>query len=247
MEYIIFLGLALYAYVYFSKAMKKGQRKVNKISKAFGISTSSKKSTTTFTPKTENEINNEAEQMAQKVKTLSGIEALEARLEKQEEKYRDEEDEIKNAKIEENIEILQMAIDMASDQPYRYYYFDEPDTDTELEELKLIGKLLTHKRYDELDNTLQGRFDFVSIGEMEDAQDMASEYLTDEVKELIKFRKIVESDLSTEEKAKKFNNLVSKSDYLLEELDLDDKPEPGEYDNKFEASLYGQYLQRFER
>jgi len=56
---------------------------------------------------------------------------------------------------------------------------------------------------------------------------------------------IVEATKKAKRKAKKFNKLVAKSEYLLYELDLDDKPEMQEYDNEFDASLYGQFLERY--
>jgi len=245
MEIITVLVLVFIAYAYIDKEIKKGKRAVNKINKTLGIKTPSKKSMTTFTPMSEDEKEKQAEEIAEKVKTLSGIEALETRFDKLEEKYQYEEDEIKAEKIEEQMDILRTAIDIAYDKPYRYYYFDDPDTDTELEELKLIGKLITPEKYNEFDKYLQDKFDFVTFYEVDDAKETAEECLTDEVKELIKFRKIVESELPEEEKAKKFNRLVSKSEYLLDELELDSEPEMEEYDNEFDASLYGQYIQRF--
>jgi len=195
--------------------------------------------------KTVEQITQEAAKMAEQVKNFQDIDNLEEQLTAVENIYSDEEDEQKSMQLENECRVLQKAIEIANNQPYRYFYIDEPDTKTGLSELKLIGEALTSEQYNELNDEMKNKFAEVSFedaGSFEAAKEMANEYLTYEVKELIKFREIIESTLSADEKAKKFHTLVSKSQYLLDVLDLDISADVKDYKNEFEDSLYGQYV-----
>lgn len=254
MEVIAVFIFAFIAYAFIVDETKKAKRKAKKVEKFFGVSSSKTKSTT-FSPKSDDKIIKEAEVIAEKIKTHKGIEALEDRIDRAEEKSQSRElfdDEVAYAKNEEKIAIMREALYIAEENPFRYYFYGELDADTPLEFLKLVGKPITQSKYDEIDKEYKDDFEIITLrdcSDIEDAKKMANTFGNEsekqELKDLINFRKLIESDLSEEEKAKKFNKLVAKSEYLLDELKLDDEPELEEYDNEFDASLYGQFMERY--
>jgi len=192
-----------------------------------------------FSPKTEAQKIIEAKEIASNVKTHRGLEGLQDKIdtlgEKMDDYHFDENERMYN-KTEEKQSIMEMALEYAGSNPYRYYYGAEPDTDTPLRELGVIGKTISVKKYNELDEELRGKFDVITLEDAESVEE-ANEYAVgdiliegDELKDLKAFRQIIESDETDEEKEKKFNKLVSKSEYLIDELYLDENEEESLYD-----------------
>lgn len=222
-------GVAYYVY---RKLFVKEKRKDSSANKKQG----SKAKEQTFEDK-----GNEAEEIAKKVKTHKGLEALQEKIYTLEEKmddYQFNDNERMYEKTEEKHSIMEMALEYANENPYRYYYCEDPDVDTPIAELKMIGKSISVQKYKTLDAELRGNFWHVSLEEaesLEEADEIVEDNMSvekDELNDLMAFRKIIESDETEEGKEKKFNKLVSKSVYLMVELDLD-KDE--------NISLYEQY------
>jgi len=182
---------------------------------------------------TSNELYNQAKEIADKITTQKGIESLEDRIDRIYEK-----DNLTSAD-QKKISILEKAIDIASDKPFRYYFENyDVDMHTPLSILNYAGKVLTPKQFDELDESTQEYFEMITIGDCEDvseAKEIAFEELTDDVKEWKKFRKILESSEDNIEKSKKLKKLVDQSDFLKSELDFD---EDEDYYEQYLHSLY---------
>jgi len=163
---------------------------------------------------------NQAKEMADKVTTYKGIEALQSKIDKIYDK-----DTLTSAD-EEKISILEKAIAIASNKPFRYYIENyNVDMHTPLAILNYAGKTLTPKHFDELDKNIQKYFEIITIDDCEDAseaKEIALGELTDNLKEWKKFRKIVESNEDNIKKSKKLKNLINQSDFLKSELDFDE-------------------------
>ena len=196
-----------------------------------------------FRPKTDREKNTEAHEIAKGIKTHKGIDGLQNKIDALSDKmdeYHYNDKETMYDKTKEKQEIMERALEYAYSNPYRYYYCGDVDIDTPLKEIKLIGKTISVQKYNELDQFNQRSYSQISLDEaenIEDANEIAKDDSIldrDEIDILIKFRKIIESDETEDEKEKKFNKLVSKSEYLIEQLELD------EYQD---GSLYQQYKQ----
>lgn len=197
-----------------------------------------------FISKTEELKDVEAREIANGIKTHKGIEGLENRIDTQDLKMIDyEENSLMYEKAREKLEILELALSYAWENPYRYVYDVTPDVDTTLEELKMVGKTISRQQYNELSEDEREYYDVITLAEadsIEEANEYAKDYLIedDEMKDLISFRKIIESDLNDQVKEEAFNKLVSRSDYLMENLYL-------EVDENM--SLYKQYLRNEEK
>jgi len=184
----------------------------------------------------------EAKEMAKKIKTRKGLEALEEKLYKLQEKsdeYEYNDNKTMGEKTDKKIAIVENAISIAGDNPFRYYVCDDIDIETPQSVIKIIGKSIAPSKYEEINDEDKDYFDVITLEEaenIEEANEIAKEYFTDEVKEVIKLRKIFDSNMDPILKEEKFNLLVSKSEYLQEILDfLDD-----DFDD--EISFYQQYL-----
>lgn len=196
-----------------------------------------------FIPKTMEQQEIEAKEIAKSVKTHRGLEGLQNKIDALSDKmdeYHFKENDLMYEKTEEKQRIMESALEYAGTNPYRYYYAEDPDIDTPLVELKMIGKTISVQKYNELDEMIRDNFDVIYL-EDADNIDEANEYAEDNIyldrddfKDLLSYRKIIESDETDEGKEKKFNTLVKKSDYLVEELELD--PDDS-------LSLYEQYRQ----
>lgn len=188
----------------------------------------------------------EAREVADSIKTHKGIEGLENRIDALSDKmddYHFDENDLMYEKTQEKQEILKLALVYAGENPYRYYYCLETDVDTPLEELKLVGKTISRQKYNELSNEQREFYDAITLEEtdsVEEANEYAKDMMLedDEMKDLKSYRKIMESDLNDKEREEAFNKLVSKSDYLMENLYL-------EVDE--DMSLYKQYLRNEEK
>ena len=194
-----------------------------------------------FIPKSDYLREIEAKEIANSVKTHRGLEGLQNKIDALGDKmddYHFNEKELMYEKTEEKQQIIEMALDYAYGNPYRYYYEVEPDIDTPLVEIKMIGKTISVQKYHELDEELRKNYNHISLEEAEDVEEanelVKDNFLMEEVdfKDLVKYRKLIESDETEIEKEKKFNNLISKSEYLMDELGLDMHED---------GSLYDQY------
>ncbi len=183
----------------------------------------------------------EARNIAKSVKTHRGLEGLQNKIDALGDKmddYHYNDKELMYEKAEEKQSIMGMALEYAQTNPYRYYYVEDLTVDTPLSVLKILGKTISVQKYNELDEKDRNKYYVVTLEEAEninDAEDIAKDdsLIEDEyLKDIIDYRKIIESNETDEEKEKKFNKLVIKSDYLMDELYLD------ETDN---ISLYEQY------
>jgi len=229
---ILFLIFVLY---------NKVNKKIKKVKRKLGIPTSkpsrSKKQTASYTPMSHDEIRNAAEEAADKIKTHIRIEAAEERLDTLHEKLDEAESETTIDKLKDKARILEEAIDIASNKPFRYYIESLDVNITAPKEIfKFIGKAITPKKYEELDNTLKQYFDeitFSDVNDVEEAVEIAKSEVDDRVKEIIAFRKIVDDEkLSEEHKIKKLDNFMKTSNVLVDEFD-----DPDDFGN-----YYYQYL-----
>jgi hypothetical protein len=183
----------------------------------------------------------EAKEIAKKIKTRKGLEALEEKLYKLQEKsdeYDYNDNEVMREKTDKKISIIESAICIAGDNPFRYYFCDDVDMETPQSVIRTIGKSISPSKYEEINDEDKNYFDVITLEEVEnieEANEMAKEYFTDEAKEVIKLRKIFDSDMDSILKEQKFDALVSKSEYLQEILDFDE-------DIDEDISFYQQYL-----
>jgi len=171
-------------------------------------------------------INIEAEKIAEKIKTFKGIEALKDKVYQLEDKLSEYTyNKTMSDKTEYKIAIVDKALEIINNTPYRYYYCDDVDMNTPTSILPLVGKVITPKRFKEIDDEYKVYFEVVLFSDYssdEEIKEEALEYLTDNTKEVIKLRKIFESNIDIISKEKKFDSLVLKSDFLKEMLNIDE-------------------------
>ena len=189
------------------------------------------------------DIDTEAKKIAEGIKTHRGLEGLQNKIDAAQDKlddYHHNDNETMYGKTEKRMEVLERALEYAVENPYRYYYDELLDVTTPLAEFKLMGKTISVQKFNEFEPGTRDKYDVINLSDADDL-DEANEYAKDsisidedELKVLIKFRTIVESDMSEEERQKKLEVLFGGSEYLVDELDLD----PDE-----NISLYEQYRQ----
>lgn len=229
-----------------SKEKQKAQRKV-RIRKTYNSKKSqiSKSKPITYTPMTHNEITAEAKRIASTVKTRDELQLLEDKisaLENELFQYQKNNNETMYSRTVEKQRMYEYARDYAWDNPFMYYYNGGyPRIDMPLSVLKNAGRLISVNEYNQLEESLKSYYKVIALSEIktkDEAQEIASDAVllcNKEINDIISLKDITESDLSEEEREKQFNELVSSSQFLMDELDLHD-------DN--ELSLYQQYENR---
>jgi hypothetical protein len=176
-----------------------------------------------------NKAYNEALKKAHKITTYKQLEALDDKIIRTEERLSHYEEEGKDKQYEKTyveLEILTEAYSIAEYKPYRYY-IQYIDIDTPLEVLNMVGKLITPKVYDKLDDKIKDYFEEILLMEAINTDetkqivlDVMQQY-EEELKVLKSFQKIITSDMDDQEKEKKFNKLIRNNVYLQEELAID--------------------------
>lgn len=175
----------------------------------------------------------EAQKIADNVKTHRGLMSLENRIQDAEFKAYDHEDGssgyenyMKKAKI------LQEAYNIASTKPYRYIFDDYISADTPLAVLKLAGKSISKKTYDDLPDDLKDYFTSITIEDAGNVQE-ADSFVNQDIEEINDFkayRSIIESEITESEKADRLNSLFSKSQILRNEFDIEEDSDISPYD-----------------
>jgi len=242
MENIIWLAIIFgVGYLYYIKNKETiAEARKKELKKMYGSSQNNER---TLSSRENEDIGAEAKKIADNIKTHRGLEGLQDKIDAAQDKlddYHHDDNETMYAKTERKIEILDKALEYAYDSPYRYYYDAIPDVDTPLQEFKLIGKTISVQKFHELESSDRDKYDVISLSDvdnLEEANEYAKDNISldkDELKDLIKFRTIIESQASEEEKENKLEMLFKKSEYLLGELDLDAEEN---------VSLYEQYRQ----
>lgn len=132
--------------------------------------------------------------------------------------------EEKKSEYSYKIEQIEDAIKIIRNNPWKYYYNAELSPFIDLEELTLIGKVISIEEYKNFEEQLKNKMEVITvdcISSDAESKDIAKENLTHEAKLLIKARTILESDLPQEEKEKKYNNFISKNNILLQYFNKD--------------------------
>ena len=194
------------------------------------------------------EVNEEAKKKAEKITTYNQLEKLEEQLYNVEDKMNDYEDDGKiemYAKAFVKHEILEKAYDIAQDKPFRYYVSDI-DVNLPIEIAKKAGKLITLKEYETLKVYDDGYFDYFSLEEADDIEELKKEAARildyDNNKEIINFLKLEEkNDIS------KINDLLKKSSFLQEEFDIDLDDELDPYEQYLEYKKAEGYIRELEK
>ncbi len=236
-------GVAYYIYIKFTN----GDKTSIKVEDSFVY----KNESSGFTPKSDVLREIEAKEIAKSIKTHRGLEGLQNKIDALGDKMEDyhfNEKELMYEKTEEKQTIMEMALNYAGSNPYRYYYCEDPTVDTTLTELKMIGKSISVQKYNELDEKIRNVFDVISLEEaenVEEANELAKDNVLseeEEFRDLISYRKIIESNETDKEKEKKFNRLVKKSEYLMDELDLDPEDDLSPYEQYLEDEILGEKI-----
>jgi flagellar basal body rod protein FlgB len=232
-SFVILLIIGLYFYISFKKAYKKLNKKTNKYS---------------FNPISRSEKEEEIKKIIERTNTPKSLARLDERLDNLYEKledYREAINENQIQKTKEKIEILKESISRIETKSYKYILTIEPDITIPLKILNYYYKVITPKKFEELDYQEKQFFSKISLREIADEIFSDDEFdekhffqelienelnildLEDEetfrkqLEEFKKLRKLLEnSELSEEEKRKKINNLVKKSPILQEELEI---------------------------
>jgi len=181
-----------------------------------------------------------AQEIASKIKTHKSLEALEERLDKLKDKslqYEIDDKDRLYAKNEQKVIILKKAIEIAGNTPYRYFFDYKAEIEIPLEVLLQAGKTISKEEYRGLKEDNKKYFKPIILNDHSDADDVkkaAKDALSEEIKELLEFKKIIDSELEESKKVKKINILLNRSDFLDEVLNIDI------YNNSL--SPYEQYL-----
>jgi len=170
-------------------------------------------------------ISQAAQEIAEKVMTIQQFRALERKLETSESRTFD----VESGRAYQNAchkhDVLRAAFEIAESKIYLWQFIPSIHLDTPKQLLEHAYKAYSNEEYLELKDKLSGdKSDWYGIdgyGEKE----IPEPY----IKSLIKFRGIVESDDSTEEKVKKINQLVSRNKSLSQEFfDSENSLTPGD-------------------
>ncbi len=180
-------------------------------------------------PKTANKeresLRSEAQQVAEGIATIQQFRGLEQRLETAEDRLNSSGTERAYENALRKQEVLALAVEIASAKTYQWQFIPTLDLYTPLSWLKHAYKLYSDEEkamlQGELSSESDNWFAIDGYGEKEDPEP----YL----KQLIRFREIVESDTEKEGKIQAINALVSKSKGLRDEFfDTDGKLSPGD-------------------
>lgn len=248
--FIFLMGIVYYLYLRAKEEEKEEKRAFVK-AKYFPDKKNEKRSS--FTQMSQEDIENEASRIAANIKTHKGIENLEDKISNLSDKldqYNYDDNETMYNKVSEKIDVLEMARDYAYDNPYRYYY-DEgyPDINTPIPVLKNAGKLISTSDYENLDEHLKSYYEVITIGEVEtneEAKEIAIEAVSEykkEIKDIIAVMSVIDSEIIEEEKEKQFNKIVSSSEFLMEELDLNKDDDLSLYKQYSENSIYNEKVE----
>jgi hypothetical protein len=180
-------------------------------------------------PKTANKqpdsLRSEAQQIADEITTIQQLRGLEKRLETAHDRLSSAQTERAYENASRKQEVLDLAVEIASAKTYQWQFIPTLDLDTPLSWLKHAYKVYSEEEKATLQHELSSEpYNWYAIdgyGEKEDPEP----YL----KQLIQFRKIVESDTEKQGKVQAINALVSKSKGLRDEFfDTDGKLSPGD-------------------
>ncbi len=151
-------------------------------------------------------VSHEAQEIAKNVTTIQQFRSLERKLENAENRMTEVESERAYDNACHKHDVLQAAVDMAQSKIYQWQFIPSVDLDTPKEVLDHAYKVFSNEQYEELKNKLSGdKSDWYGIDDYGLNEDPETY-----IKSLIKFRSIVESSESEEEKKTKINQLASK-------------------------------------
>lgn len=160
------------------------------------------------------EILAEAQEIADKVKTAKQYEALEARLEKAQDRVCEVESDRAIANAERKVAVLEEALGIAETKTLAWQFVPNFDLDTPLKHLQKAYKVFSLNQYEKARGEIVGDdnewlpMDYWNLEEQEDQEP--------ELKPLMKFRKIVEAKLPQDEMIKQIDSLVSMDEILAE-------------------------------
>lgn len=190
-----------------------------------------------FEEKSKNQKIFEAKDIASRVETEKDLDSLYERIYNTQDKIDEYDDRtVMCYQAEKELEILEMALEYAKDNPYRYCYAYYVHTHTPLAELKFVGKLFSSQEHSRIIKEHYKLY-FVQIllideeyaqkesqdvqTKIKDIENCCFNNITKyELNELMEFRKIIEADNIDEATEKTFNKLVSKSKFIQNDLDL---------------------------
>ncbi len=159
------------------------------------------------------------------IDSVKKYKALERRVESAQERvhFTDYKTRAARDKAEEKLEVLEGALRMAEHLVLEWQFVPYIDLETPKVILEKAYKTFSNDEYDRLVGTFGDKEkDWVGLaGQNHDCKEEPDPA----VKALIKFRDIVESDLSKEEQVKKINQLVSRNKILIEDGYFEDDPD----------------------
>ena len=151
------------------------------------------------------------------VETIKSIKNLESLYNK---KYKLEEKMLHSNNYKDDYLIIEEVIAIVSNKPFKYYYSEVLTLTRTVKDLQYIGKLIELETYNKFEDKDKSKFKVIRLSEVENLHEakkiMNATFKKDEVKILLKIRKIIESDLADKEKATQYNNIVFASDFLQE-------------------------------
>lgn len=178
-------------------------------------------------------VSTDAKEIAANVTTIQQFRSLERKLEKAEERISNVESERAYETASNKHDVLQEAVILAESKIYQWQFIPSVDLHTPKSTLEHAYKVYSNEEYVKLNNSIGGDerdwYGMDGYGEKEDPEPY--------IKSLMKFRAIVESNDSQEEKTKKINQLVAKNKSFADEFfEIDGVLKPG--DQWFADSLH---------
>jgi len=169
-------------------------------------------------------IQEEAQEIVDKITTLRQAKSLENRILKAQEKTEIVESERQYDNVIRKLEILSHAETLLDDKVLAYQFVPTLDLDTPANVLKAAYKVFPLDKIDDAKLSLsQNSNDWFGMTHYDEKEEPESH-----LNALKKFRSIIEGDDSEDEKAKKVNSLVKRSKLFEEEFFYDDDFTPWE-------------------
>ncbi len=166
-------------------------------------------------------------EISDSITTIQQFRSLEKKLDRAEEKLMNHDYKSNTAydNASKKHDLLQEALSLAESKIYQWQFIPTIDLDTPSIILEHAYKVYSNKEYAEINGSFgddgNDWYEIDGYGEEEEPESY--------IKALIKYKKIVESDKSQEEKIKNINQLVSRNKSLAEEFFYaDDDLKPGD-------------------
>lgn len=212
LKWLIIIGFGLWALSKISSQTSKPMKNTKKSTASGAVSYSKE------------DILAEAQEIADKVKTPKQFSALEERLDKAQDRAAEAESDKAIANAERKARVLEEALSLAGNKAYGWQFIPDLDLTIPKKLLENAYKVFSPADYEKAKIELSSDDrDWYKL----DAWDEPEELELD-VKSLLKFREIVESDLPQDVRERKVNELVDKDDTLAEFFDSEDVLSPGQ-------------------